>query len=124
MKVYKLTDENDKTYGNTQWGKQVRHVAAEREQRELCTSSVIHAYRDRYLAALVNPIHANFKDLQCWISEGEGDPLDDRALQGVVHDDRGGGRGDASRTSDLARHRMRPLSGVPASEARPCISGC
>ena len=77
MRVYKLTDRNDKTQGNTQWGRGVRHVAQDQEPRRLCTSSVIHAYRDEYLAVLMNPVHGNFENPHCWISEGEGDPLDD-----------------------------------------------
>lgn len=56
---YKLTDENMRTHGGLRWalGETVRAHGA---GNELCTAGVLHAYDDPLLAALLNPIHANY----------------------------------------------------------------
>ncbi len=69
MMLYKLTDENDQTRNNTQWGPGVTHTASGRGK--LCASAWIHAYRDPILAVLMNLIHANFKVPHLWEAEGE-----------------------------------------------------
>ena len=58
MKLYKLTDEKDQTFGGCQWGENVTHKAD--GKGELCTEHWIHAYTDPILAVLMNPIHGNY----------------------------------------------------------------
>ena len=70
MILYKLTDENGKSYGNTQWGEGVTHTA-EGNGAELCSNGFIHAYECPLLAILLNPMHADFKNPKLWESEGD-----------------------------------------------------
>ena len=70
MKLFKLTDENGKTRGDTQWGDGVTHVATE-TGNQLCSRDVIHAYTDPLLAMMMNPIHANVQNPLLWEAEGE-----------------------------------------------------
>ena len=67
MLVYKLTDENNRTYNNTQWGEGVTHTASGRG--EMCGPGWIHFYTDPLLAVLLNPIHADFYNPNCWEAE-------------------------------------------------------
>lgn len=69
MRLYKLTDQNRRTYGNTEWGEGVTHTA--KGTGPLCSSGWIHAYEHPLLAALLNPIHANFSNPILWEAEGE-----------------------------------------------------
>jgi len=69
MKCYKLTDENDQTYGGCQWGKDVTHTAD--GNGNLCTKHWIHAYSNRYLAVVLNPIHGGFSPMHLWECEAE-----------------------------------------------------
>ena len=69
MKLYKLTDEHDQTYNQTQWGENVTHTV--NGEGELCGLGWIHAYTDPLLAVLLNPIHANFVNPHLWEAEGE-----------------------------------------------------
>lgn len=69
MKLFKLTDENGRTYGGTQWGKGVTHRAPGRGL--LCSAGWVHAYEHPLLAVLLNPIHANFSNPRLWEAEGE-----------------------------------------------------
>ena len=69
MKLFKLTDENGRTRENTQWGKGVTHRATG-SGTELCSDGVIHAYEHPLLAAILNPIHANFPDPLLWEARG------------------------------------------------------
>jgi hypothetical protein len=68
MKLYKLTDENDRTYNNTQWGENVTHTAS--GKGDLCGPGWLHAYTNPLLAVLLNPIHAGFKSPHLWEAEG------------------------------------------------------
>jgi hypothetical protein len=74
MKLYKLTDQNNKTRPNqlneTIWGPNITHNASG-SGTELCTEDVIHAYLDPRLAVILNPIHANFDHPKLWEAEGE-----------------------------------------------------
>ena len=56
--LYKLTDKNMQTHGNCQWVLNEEKTAS--GQGNLCTSGWLHAYTHPLLAALLNPIHANF----------------------------------------------------------------
>ena len=78
VKLYKLTDQDDRTYNNTQWGEGVKHVAS--GKGELCTDGWIHAYTDPLLAVLLNPIHANIQNAHLWEAEGE-IGMDDHGLK-------------------------------------------
>src|SRR3990167_10467990 len=68
MKYYKLTDENGRTYNDTQWGEGVTHTTTV-TGKHLCTDQVIHVYKSALLAAFLNPIHANFTRPRLWECE-------------------------------------------------------
>jgi len=69
---YKLTDHNGRTHDDTQWGENVRHEATGKGMKA-CTDGVIHSYASPYLAALMNPIHANFSRPILWHFREEGE---------------------------------------------------
>ena len=71
MKLYKLTDDLGRTKNKTQWGENVTVCAESHGPPELCSRTVIHAYRNLNLAMLLNPIHGEFYDPQIWEAEGE-----------------------------------------------------
>ena len=71
MRYYKLTERDGTAYGGTPWGPGVRHEAT--GEGGLCSAGCIHCYDDRYLAALLNPIHGSFHDPICWLFEPEGE---------------------------------------------------
>ena len=58
MKVYKLTDEKDRTKNETQWGGNVTHETD--GTGDLCGPGWLHAYSDPLVAVLHNSIHGNF----------------------------------------------------------------
>jgi hypothetical protein len=68
MKLYKLTDENDRTRNNTQWGEGVSHSGT--GEGEMCSEGWIHAYRDPILAVLMNPVHGDFSSPHLWEAKG------------------------------------------------------
>jgi hypothetical protein len=72
--LYKLTDDQGQTHGdgtkNIQWGAGITHKAAGPANGPLCSASWIHAYEHPLLAALLNPIHADFKSPQLWSASG------------------------------------------------------
>ena len=70
MLVYKLTDENDQSYGGTQWGENVTHEAIG-SGMEFCSGDLIHVYSHPLLAVLLNVIHANFRTPHLWKAEAE-----------------------------------------------------
>ncbi len=76
----KLTDQNDMTQGNTQWGVNVTHKA-KRGKPELCADTVIHFYGHPLLAVLLNPLHADIKNPHLWEAKGKS----------VIHDGLKGG---------------------------------
>ena len=65
MKYYKLTDGNDRSHNDTQWGEGVTHKAIG-NGTELCSSDVIHVYDHPLKAVMFNPIHAEFIDPHLW----------------------------------------------------------
>ena len=67
MMLYKLTDENDRTYNDTQWGEGVTHETS--GEGKLCGEGWIHAYIDPLLAVFLNPIHACFTNPHMWEAE-------------------------------------------------------
>ena len=70
MKVYKLTDEDGRSHGGTQWGEGVTHHATGKGV-EFCTSDLLHFYSDPYLALLWNPVHADIKQPVVWDAEAD-----------------------------------------------------
>lgn len=68
-KLYKLTDENCRTRNDTQWGPGVSHSGT--GVGKLCSPGWVHAYEHPLIAALLNPIHADFKNPRLWEAEGE-----------------------------------------------------
>ena len=79
MLRYKLTDANDRTYNNTQWGKHVTHTAS--GAGALCGAGWIHVYTHPLLALLLNPIHGNFRDPHLWKCECSGECKTDYGLK-------------------------------------------
>jgi hypothetical protein len=77
--VYKLTDENGKTYNNTQWGPGVSHSGT--GQGDLCGPGWIHYYSHPLLAILFNLLHANFLRPRLWEAEPSGEIRKDRGLK-------------------------------------------
>ena len=70
MNLYKLTTENDQTHAGLQWGKGIEHTAS--GKGDLCGSGWLHAYTDRLLAVLLDPIHASFGETaHLWQAEGD-----------------------------------------------------
>jgi hypothetical protein len=69
--LYKLTDKNGKTQNNTQWGPGVTHRKRVCTNPELCSSNVLHAYRNVNLAFLLNSIHADINDPLVWECRGK-----------------------------------------------------
>jgi len=71
MKLYKLTDRNDQTRNNCQWGEGVTVETS--GDGELCSAGFTHWYTSPLLAVLLNPIHGNYylKTAHLWAGEGE-----------------------------------------------------
>ena len=67
--LYKLTDGDGQTHNGTQWGPGVSNSGT--GEGELCGEGWIHAYEHPLVAALLNPIHANFQNPRLWEAEGE-----------------------------------------------------
>ncbi len=70
MNLIKLTDKNDRTQNDTQWGENITHTA-DGQSNELCNTHWIHAYRDIYVAVLLNPAHAAFVNAHAWTASGD-----------------------------------------------------
>jgi len=71
MKLYKLTDSNDRTYGGCQWGENITHETS--GQSEICGPGWTHWYSDPWVAVFLNPVHGEFdlKTAHLWEGEGE-----------------------------------------------------
>jgi hypothetical protein len=57
-KYYKLTDENDRTHGDCQWGENVTYETD--GKGDLCGPGWTHWYTHPLLAVLLNPSHGRF----------------------------------------------------------------
>jgi len=80
MKLYKLTDEHDRTYGGCQWGENVTHKTS--GEGGLCGPGFTHWYTHPLLAVWLNPIHAGFNLETAHLWEGEGEVVKtDRSLK-------------------------------------------
>ena len=66
--LYKLTNQNHCSYGNTKWGARVTHQV--RWMNEMCEYGCLHAYRSREIAALLYPAHVRYKEPVPWLARG------------------------------------------------------
>ncbi len=73
MKVYKLTNQDMQTHGGCQWtlGKTKKTDG----KGDLCGPGWLHAYEDKRLAMLVNPIHAMIKTPRMLMAVGSGESI-------------------------------------------------
>ena len=71
MTLYKLTDQQMMTRGNTLWGEGVTHIAKFDGDGPLCSEAWIHAYEHPLIAVLRNPKDAKINNPLLWIAEGE-----------------------------------------------------
>jgi hypothetical protein len=71
MKLYKLTEQNGATQNNTFWGEGTTHSKHPTKTPQLCSPDVFHAYTDKNLAFLLNPIHANIDNPVLWECQGK-----------------------------------------------------
>ena len=72
MKAYKLTDKNNRTKNDTQWGLNVSHTVTGTNEN-LCSDGWIHFYTEPLMAVLMNPIHAKFIKPKLWEAEASGE---------------------------------------------------
>jgi hypothetical protein len=63
--LYKLTDKNGFTKGNTKWGENVNHKVKHKGYH-LCSKELIHAYEHPFLAAALHICHVSYDGLQLW----------------------------------------------------------
>lgn len=68
-KLYKITDEVNTTYNDTQWGPGIEHCTSGRGP--LCSEAWLHAYTDKYIAILVHPFHTSFVRPRLWEATGK-----------------------------------------------------
>ena len=71
MKLYKLTDENLMTHGGFKWTIGFMEIKPIKKNPSLCSEDVFHAYKNKNLALLLNPIHADISDFLLFEAEGE-----------------------------------------------------
>ena len=71
MKLYKLTNQASTTYNHTMWGAGVTHSKPVISNPELCSSEVLHAYSNKNIAYILNPIHADISNPVLWEAKGE-----------------------------------------------------
>jgi len=79
MKRYKLTDQNMQTYNNFQWelGKEYSTSG----KGDLCGPGWLHCYSHPLLAALLNSLHADFKNPRLFLCEATGNHKYDKGLK-------------------------------------------
>jgi hypothetical protein len=71
MRLFKLTDEKNRTFNRITWGENITIELAPVDNPKLCTKSVLHAYKSPELAILLNPLHAGIKNPILWEAEGD-----------------------------------------------------
>ena len=72
MKLFKFTEQDNTTYKHsTLWGENITHSKLIKENPNLCSTDVLHAYSNRHIAYLLNPIHANISEPILWQAEGK-----------------------------------------------------
>lgn len=73
--VYKLTDQNMRTWKRTQWT--WGHWKETTGEGQLCGPGWLHCYSDPLLAVLFNPIDGDYRDPRLFQAQGEGKRKDD-----------------------------------------------
>jgi hypothetical protein len=71
MKLYKLTTQDGYTKNHTKWEEGTTLIKSPRNNPELCSNQVFHAYKNINLAFLLNPIHADIEDPLLWKCVGD-----------------------------------------------------
>ena len=72
MKLYKLTEKDSTTYNRTMtWKIGKTNKVKKCKNPQLCSSDVIHACKNKNLALLLKPIHANIADPIIYECDGE-----------------------------------------------------
>ena len=69
-RIYKLTDQEMKTYNGFQWklGKWYKTSG----EGDLCSEGWLHCYRDKNMAVLMNPAQADIENPRLFVGEGRG----------------------------------------------------
>jgi len=85
--VYKLTRADGTTRNGYQWSlptnnKLGKWHRAEGRGADLCSDGYLHWYHHPMLAALLHPLHVDFKDAVLWEAEARGEVRDDNRLKG------------------------------------------
>jgi len=85
MKAFKITNADNQTYNECQWGENVTHET--NGLGGLCSPGWIHYYRNKYLAVIFNPIHGNYpRTMHMWTGIAKGKFKHDRGLKsGSTH---------------------------------------
>lgn len=69
--LYKFTNDDLTTYGNTKWVLGEWHETLG-DIDKLCNSAWLHAYEDPYVATLIYPKHVNYSSKRFFKAEGDG----------------------------------------------------
>ena len=79
MTTYKLTRQDNTTFGGCLWGEGVTHETD--GIGGLCGAGWLHAYSHPLIAVFMNLIHAGIENPKLWECLGEGRCLDDNGLK-------------------------------------------
>jgi len=71
MKLYKLTTKEHTTHGDMLWKVGKTNKVKRCDNPQLCSPQVIHAYKNKNLALLLNPIHADIDEPVLWECAGK-----------------------------------------------------
>ena len=72
---YKVTNQDGKTQGGTQWAPDITHNALGAPDQPLCTDSWIHYYETLPLAVFMHPTHTDFPNPRFWEFEPIGNTI-------------------------------------------------
>jgi len=79
MTTYKLTRQDNTTFGGCLWGEGVTHETS--GEGNLCGPGWLHAYQHPLVAVFMNPIHADLSCPKLWECLGEGEYRNDHGLK-------------------------------------------
>ena len=72
QKLFKLTKQDGTNYNGYMYGIEGKiHEKPYKENPQLCSKDVFHAYKNQNLAFFLNPIHANIDNPRLWEIEGD-----------------------------------------------------
>ena len=72
MKLYKLTEQDGTTHNKSMsWEVGITNHVMEKDNPQMCSGDVIHAYKNKNLAFMLNPIHADIKNPLLFECKGE-----------------------------------------------------